>query len=503
MQHLDGKGDVYTQPSRAKKKPREENEKEPPSPPIPTSHPTLPRNEFVWNVVTAVLTWKALHPEDSPPSEFESLSRSLVNFVTRKCEISTWTLTSLWRKYLQRHVKNNPTDALLSAEEEKQPKPHHFKDRITEAGSRLSADQQLSLIKEVNSTTGGKTSVRELAAELQRLHRLSIPVSSLQDILHPSFHHHRSYVKPLLSDKNVVQRVLKALDQVDLSVVHRINEREFFKLKDLRKLLFLDEKWFYIAQEKERVRVANGDSNPPSHAVHHKSHIPKLMFEELVGYPQVGPRGELFNGKPGILVFADEIDAQRSSRNRPRGTPELHEYQVNSATFLDLMVREGGVLDLFDRALPWRQPMEFTIEMDNAKPHVGNHNFDTLREAAAAKGFGLSMQTAQSPDQNPLDLALNHAFMTRASNFKVSSHNLDELSVNVYTAYTNYPPDNIRRAYALLYEIYKKILSECGKVDYAIPHTHITKRQGGGEEEIDEYVGVEIVERAAQFIIDH
>lgn len=167
------------------------------------------------------------------------------------------------------------------------------------------------------------------------------------------------------------------------------------------------------------------------------------------------------------------------------------------------MTRENGVLDLFDQALPWRRPFEFEIEFDNAKPHIGKSNIEAIREAAKNYGFSISLQTGQSPDQNPLDLALNYAFMTRSHNFNTVSHNFDDLLLNVYEAYTNYPTYNIRRAYSLLYEVYKEILKKCGAINYKMPHTHISLRQRIGEEEIDELVEVEVVQNAAQFIIDH
>lgn len=84
----------------------------------------------------------------------------------------------------------------------------------------------------------------------------------------------------------------------------------------------------------------------PAHKIDSKQHIDQLMFLSAIGVPQQSPDGSKFSdGKIGIWAMAERKPAQKSSKNRPAGTPEVKPVNVTADVFYDVMTRPDGVLD--------------------------------------------------------------------------------------------------------------------------------------------------------------
>ena len=60
------------------------------------------------------------------------------------------------------------------------------------------------------------------------------------------------------------------------------------KYQDMHDWIHLDEKWFFLTQEKEQYLLLLDEKNP-KHCVKHKSHITKVMFLCAVARPQFNP----------------------------------------------------------------------------------------------------------------------------------------------------------------------------------------------------------------------
>ena len=96
----------------------------------------------------------------------------------------------------------------------------------------------------------------------------------------------------------------------------------------------------------ESRRRRKGDPVLPAHTIDSKQHIDQLMFLSAIGVPQQSPDGTAFSdGKIGIWALAERKPAQKSSKNRTAGTPEVKPIIVTADAFYDVMTRTDGVLD--------------------------------------------------------------------------------------------------------------------------------------------------------------
>jgi hypothetical protein len=141
-------------------------------------------------------------------------------------------------------------------------------------------------------------------------------------------------VKPKLQEHHKMARIKFILDQIDWTVkshpVYRSQE----------KLVHIDEKMFRYLRQVTRLKVFPTSPRFPNSTALSKSHDDQVMFIAAVSEPS-----STFDGKIGMLAFLDEVAAERSSKNRPRGARILKPYTVDAAAFLDVMVREDGILD--------------------------------------------------------------------------------------------------------------------------------------------------------------
>lgn len=133
---------------------------------------------------------------------------------------------------------------------------------------------------------------------------------------------HTNAIKPLLTDPNKIQRLEFSLSQLH---VDRIENK--IKFGDMKNVIHIDEKWFYITTTKLRYYKL------PSEVGKHrtcksKKFITKVMFLCAVARPHYANDGTLlFDGKIGIFPFTEEVPALRNSKNRQRGTLETKNIQ--------------------------------------------------------------------------------------------------------------------------------------------------------------------------------
>ena len=80
----------------------------------------------------------------------------------------------------------------------------------------------------------------------------------------------------------------------------------------------------------------------------------------------------------------EDVEAQRSSKNRVQGTVELKGINKTAEDFFQVVTKRGGLLDSIKRKLRAVKYMEIKIRMDGATPHAGKGNLDKLRAAGSA-----------------------------------------------------------------------------------------------------------------------
>lgn len=128
---------------------------------------------------------------------------------------------------------------------------------------------------------------------------------------------HTSAVKPHLTDQNKLARLRWCLSQLQPI----INEGKV-PYHDMRNIVHIDEKWFYITRSADRYYLLP-DEEDPYRSCKSKRFITKVMFMCAVARPQFVENGEtIFDGKLGSFPFTQQVPAQRSSKNRVRGTLE-------------------------------------------------------------------------------------------------------------------------------------------------------------------------------------
>jgi hypothetical protein len=289
----------------------------------------------------------------------------------------------------------------------------------------------------------------------------------------------RSFVKPLLKDRHLINRLRFILADMD-----PVGEEGDYVFKSMEDVIHIDEKWFFATREQRRYRYFPGDEHHPDEQTQHKNAIQKIMFLCAVAVPQVPPPPYApFDGKIGIFPLAEEILARRNSVNRPAGTVLLNPFSMTAEEYLIQITQEGGLLDKIKEKMPWRKNFQIRIQHDNATPHTGKDNKFLLNVAGTEDGWNIEFyfQPSQSPDLNVLDLCLFHSLQRGADKIRGPGKSLLDIRNSVLEHWNNYDSAKLTRAFALLAEVKRQILLVGGKNTYKTPHSNIRKRQNDGE----------------------
>jgi hypothetical protein len=100
----------------------------------------------------------------------------------------------------------------------------------------------------------------------------------------------------------------------------------------------VDEKWWFISEVDQITYLVPGEK-PPLRTCKHKKHIMKVMFLAATARPRYNDAGEcMFDGKIDIWPFVEQVPAQRSSRNRPKGTLETKCITVTKKVYLESLI---------------------------------------------------------------------------------------------------------------------------------------------------------------------
>jgi hypothetical protein len=250
---------------------------------------------------------------------------------------------------------------------------------------------------------------------------------------------------------------------------------------DMYDEVHIDEKWFYIQQDKEGFLTVVPDEGCPDDDKHYRSvksknFIQKVMFLAAVARPW----GD-FDGKIGIWAFVSEYVAERNSVNRPAGTVELKNVTVNKEVY------KAMVLDDLVPAIREKWPADRPnprVQQDNATPHKILD--DPAVIAALSSGdennripIVMYFQPPNSPDFNILDLGFFRALQSLQQ--KKRAKTIEELIGNVETAWDEYPPEKLNRVWLTLQSCFDKVLTVHGQNDYKIPHMNKKRLENAGE----------------------
>jgi hypothetical protein len=144
---------------------------------------------------------------------------------------------------------------------------------------------------------------------------------------------------------------------------------------DMYDRIHVDEKMFLLTKEVHRYILAAGEG-APHRTVAHKTYIPKVMFCAANARPRWDAgRNQQFDGKVGMWPIASQVPAQRSSRNRPRGTLEWKSHSMTKQVYTTLVFEQlvPAILANWPRA-----NKRVLIQQDNATSHLSAAEFRVL-----------------------------------------------------------------------------------------------------------------------------
>ncbi|XP_074313741.1 uncharacterized protein LOC141648934 [Silene latifolia] len=267
---------------------------------------------------------------------------------------------------------------------------------------------------------------------------------------------HSSPLHPKLTYLHKDQRLLYSLRSL---VVKQVLDG-FFDLNNvpLTEILFtemsntihMDEKWFFITDDNEKVYVVVGEELP-YRSCQSKRYITKVMFMCAVSRPIYSADEEcLFDGKIGMFPFTNQVPAARASRNRPRDTLETKPIEsITKVVIKECLIQQ--VIPLIKRVWPEGLSKHIYIQQDNVRPYIKNDDPE-LMAAANSDGFHIELvfQPPNSPDLN--------------------SKTVDDLVNEVMQAFVDYSPSKLNNIFLSLQAVMVEIMKCKGHNNFSLPH---------------------------------
>ena len=289
-------------------------------------------------------------------------------------------------------------------------------------------------------------------------------------IVASTIHVHSNLLKPILTEENKLARLLM--------VSHFRDPQDPSKYQDMHDCIHLDEKGFFLTQEKEWYLLLLDKKNP-KHCLKHKSHITKEMFlcavARLHFYPSAN---SWWDRKLRIWPTGDWDPGQCKSKNRPKGTLVWKNKMVTKEVYRELLISKLILANLENWPRRDRMSRTIFIQQDGAKTHIREDdeefNNALMEQSIDAK---LYTQTPDSPDINMLDL-----FFGAVQSFNdASAKNEEELIQSVTEAYDNYPQFKLNCTWLILQSCFNQIILHHGDNDYSIEHISKEKLELTGQ----------------------
>jgi hypothetical protein len=265
----------------------------------------------------------------------------------------------------------------------------------------------------------------------------------------------------MLTDENKIARYTMALSFRDPT-----NPSLY---QDMMDMIHVDEKWFFLTQDKEKYLLTPSEEEPYC-TVCHKSHITKVMFICAIAWPRYDEHlKEWWDGKLGIWPVGDMVETQRRSSIRPRGTLVWRNKSLTKEVYRSYICNKL-LLAIWEK---WpihdkhRKKM-IRIQHDNASSHISNDD-PTFQEDTMGLGLKvlIMFQAANSLDVNLNDLGFFWAIQSATNTVM---ENEMQLIKHVKQAYDEYPHEKINNCWLTLMSVFNCIIEDGGGNNYKIPH---------------------------------
>jgi hypothetical protein len=335
------------------------------------------------------------------------------------------------------------------------------------SGRKRQLDDQLQIrIQEVIDSNNGEITYGELGEQLREegFDRCNMTFYNYCQVMEINFR--SSYCKPILTEKNRMERLRFVLNEIDRSDPGNLR---FHSQYDR---VYIDEKWFRLEMLKtKRKHFINSPQHHPNR-VRSKQDLTQVMFTAAITEPRGDDEGTLT-----LMPHVEEVAAQRSSINRPRGTIELKPYNITADAFYECMTMEYGLLESINDSMRAFYIGQIVLQMDNASAHTGHENKAKIEEYIDEQNLDIRLvyQPPHSPDLNICDLAFFASLQKKTNKIKKNSHatGISGIIDSVTEAFEDYDGNTLRLAYGHLYAIYNKILESQGDNNFSEPHDHV------------------------------
>lgn len=294
-------------------------------------------------------------------AEGACLARGAVTRVAKKFAVSRPCISKIWKRAV-----DNWNDPEVQAYVSSPLKKGHCGRKRKNQDAEALGQAVMAIPRNKRRT------IRDLAREL------GIPKSTVHriiqrgDVIFP----HTNAIKPTLTPGNKVDRVMYCIENME-----KDGDGEW-RFRGQFDRVHIDEKWFFITEQTQRLYLALGEDEP-ERTCSHKSHIIKVMFLAAVAHPRFDEHGNCtFDGKVGLWPFVERVRAQRSSHNRPRGTLETKSVNVTKDVYRQY------VLDKVLPAIKAKWPVQrltypIGLQHNNAKSHFQEDDEEWLEAATA------------------------------------------------------------------------------------------------------------------------
>lgn len=238
----------------------------------------------------------------------------------------------------------------------------------------------------------------------------------------------------------------------------------------------VDEKWFFVSKEGQTYYLANHEDDPVRR-VQHKSHVGKVMFLCAVARPRYcHTRKYVWDGKIGCWPVGYIQPAKYNSKNRPAGTLEWQDLNVNRERYRNILMDK--LLPAIKEKWPPGGPKVIKIQQDGARAHIKEDDIEFYERAMEMDvEVELYTQPANSPDLNVLDLGFFRALQSFNENTPRTSMQLIDA---VKEAFEKFPKEQLNKCFITLQSCMDEIIKIKGDNNYKIPHMNKDKLEREG-----------------------
>lgn len=378
------------------------------------------------------------------------LKHGIKTIIAKRYKVSRWTVDDLWQRGMS---GSEPEEVWNNLKSKK-------KGRV--GRKKLDMEKVISVLRELPIRK--RRTYRHACKEIGCSYNALWNAVRRGDIIRRC-----SGLRPTLTNKNKKER---------LEFCFRFMDPDTKKFHSIHDRIHVDEKWFYLKEGKLTALLAPDEVMPHRH-VQSKRFITKIMFICAVARPRFDQYGKvLFDGKIGFWAFAEEVPAQRSSKNRPRGTLELKPVNVNTEVYRNMLLE--NLIPAIKNKWPSRRTPVY-VQQDGAPAHVEDNDLQVVYQGNKYSwNINLDTQPPNSPDFNILDLGLFRSL--QSTTWDTDMHNIREIVETAEDAYNKLDSHTLNDTFLSLQNHMHSSMLVGGGNNYKEPHLKKEKRRRSGED---------------------